>query len=493
MKNKVIKIAAALMSGCLCVGGLTACDDMEMFFSDVESLWQSVGEDILADIEDDGVYEISYTDDTGYHTIVVEKGQSYSISSIPSKVGYDFVGLFDAETGGTQYVDAVGNCLAPYGGKRDIVLYPQYTAKQYTVYFNANGGMCDAEDKRVISFGEQIVYVPNAQKEGHNFMGWSANKDGREMISNGSALMLEYFNFNEKLAEKANENREVWLYANFQIKTFAITAHFTNGDMVVENVEYGANVHDIAAFKTEHNGFIVTQWKLSETPNASFDGIVRSELHIYPAEEAKAVTITFNGNGVDSPEAKVVAANTTIALPTLSRSNYKFNGWQVNGTGKIINELQVGETDINLTAEWTRIYAGFSSYSTLTIEDVHTHKNSYDYINMANLFGKSMAQLRSEGYSKITMKAYIAIEEKNDGYQEIYFGTNVELDTDAYCGWGRLWGKDNIDTSGSQTYYIASTYDLGLISDNMYFCYSANGAFGDTWYRRSINVEFHLS
>ena len=51
-------------------------------------------------------YTVQYTDDGGVHTVTVTKGEPYSISAIPEKFGYEFLGLFDAETGGTKFVNA---------------------------------------------------------------------------------------------------------------------------------------------------------------------------------------------------------------------------------------------------------------------------------------------------------------------------------------------------------------------------------------------------
>ena len=44
-------------------------------------------------------YILQYTDDTGVHQITVDAGAPYSIPHIPSRIGYAFFGLYDAEQG----------------------------------------------------------------------------------------------------------------------------------------------------------------------------------------------------------------------------------------------------------------------------------------------------------------------------------------------------------------------------------------------------------
>ena len=76
-------------------------------------------------------YIIQYTDNTGTYNIEVTPGAPYSMPSIPQKEGYEFAGLFDAEVGGTQYVNSHGASLAPFTDNRNIVLFAQFKPKQY--------------------------------------------------------------------------------------------------------------------------------------------------------------------------------------------------------------------------------------------------------------------------------------------------------------------------------------------------------------------------
>ena len=53
------------------------------------------GDEPVANVKD--AYVIQYTDDTGTYVIDVKLGEPYSMSAIPTREGYDFLGLFDGD------------------------------------------------------------------------------------------------------------------------------------------------------------------------------------------------------------------------------------------------------------------------------------------------------------------------------------------------------------------------------------------------------------
>ena len=69
-------------------------------------------------------YTIQYTDDAGSHQITVTAGMPYALDVVPERTGYTFIGLFDAEVGGTQYVSSSGASLSPFTDGKNMVLFP---------------------------------------------------------------------------------------------------------------------------------------------------------------------------------------------------------------------------------------------------------------------------------------------------------------------------------------------------------------------------------
>ena len=70
-------------------------------------------------------YTIQYTDDLGSHTLTVADGATYALEAVPERLGYDFLGLFDAKIGGTQYVDETGQSLSPFTDKKKVRPIPK--------------------------------------------------------------------------------------------------------------------------------------------------------------------------------------------------------------------------------------------------------------------------------------------------------------------------------------------------------------------------------
>lgn len=505
--KKSIALAALTACTCLCLGTLTACEDdfgetMDSVFTEIGGFFEGIGsdlEELVNEVFDDGFYDITYASEDQTYTLTVQLGDEYTIPAIPQKYGCEFIGLFDAEEGGNQYTDEYGNSLEPYANRQDIELYPRYNPQKFTIYFDYDGATGDTEEKCVVPFGERIAYMPtNLYKEGKDFVGWYTERNGQgTQIAGAAGAFIEYSTMNEKLASFGSNN-EVLLYAHFKWKVYTVTAHFNNGETLVKPVEHGTNLTAIPEFWEIRDNSVVTKWKLENKADAAiFDGIVKGDLELYPAELKTELTITFNGNGGTTPDSLTVPLGSAVNLPASSRSDYKFNGWRINGEGNKLTAITVGWQDIYLTADWTKTYVWWGSYSDKTIYDEHTNKNSYDAIYFSDMFGKSMSQLYNEGFRTLTISFRIGIVEEDDGYQEIYFGSNTSLDVDNYCGYGRVWYKTDIDTAGgsagSGSYSASFSMSLSSVSDTMYFCYSANGWWGDTWRRDYIELNCTIS
>lgn len=99
-------------------------------------------------------------------------------ATLPELTGYSIVG------------DGEGNAYWwYYNGERLLIaqdnelqeaetVYVKYTANEYKLYFNANGGTCDTTTKTV-TFDAKVGTLPTPTKEGEVFMGWfdeSGNK-----------------------------------------------------------------------------------------------------------------------------------------------------------------------------------------------------------------------------------------------------------------------------------------------------------------------------
>ena len=90
---------------------------------------------------------------------------------VPTRNGYTFGGYYDQTNGGgTQYYNADGSSAKAWDKATATTLYAKWTAKTYTITFNANGG--EGGTCQELEYGATID-APTVTREGYTFSGWS--------------------------------------------------------------------------------------------------------------------------------------------------------------------------------------------------------------------------------------------------------------------------------------------------------------------------------
>ncbi len=134
---------------------------------------QITDEDVFA-IAQDGLVVYAQWQATCYtlhfdgldESVTVTYDGTYGELPTPSKVGYTFVGWYTAETGGTLIQEGDKVAIT-----QDTTLYAHWSAAQYTVFFDGNGGCVDVESMSVTyttAYGE----LPTPKRAGYLFGGW---------------------------------------------------------------------------------------------------------------------------------------------------------------------------------------------------------------------------------------------------------------------------------------------------------------------------------
>mgnify|MGYP003299366201 CR=1 FL=1 len=128
-------------------------------------------------------YNLSFSDSTSYSnfdSMQVAYGQPYGTLPAPISNKADFAGWYTAASGGTKVTDStVHNVLS------DTTLYARWTAKSYTVTFNANGGTLNGSSSKAVTFGSKVGTLPTASKSGVQFDGWylSTEADAEQLTA----------------------------------------------------------------------------------------------------------------------------------------------------------------------------------------------------------------------------------------------------------------------------------------------------------------------
>jgi len=313
-------------------------------------------------------YTIQYVDDSGTHNISVSTGELYSLDSIPSKKGYEFIGLFDAEQGGTQYVHSNGSAIAAFTDNRNLVLYPQFKPKEYTLVLDYGQAAVTGSRQIKVNYGQTLPDLPiNLTVENKNFAGWytQADKKGTQ-IADKFGLIPQNSILTEETFDLSDTRGFVYLYAGFKGEEFTVRFYYGNDPTPEEVlVEYGTYISEVITTRRV-DGKAAISWTKASGSDEVFTGKVEGEMILYAYEYAPV--IEFNANGGNSVNPIIAKSGSSITLPTPTRENYKFAGWYTSGGSKYTSTL-MGTESVSLTARWNPILI-FNTNGGTEVDDI---------------------------------------------------------------------------------------------------------------------------
>ena len=101
---------------------------------------------------------------SGTSTKTVTSGEKYGTLPTATKSGYTFDGWYTSGSGGTRITE---NTTVSLTGNQ--TLYAHWTAKTYTITFNANGGNLSGNSYITVKTGSRYGTLPTAAKSGYTF------------------------------------------------------------------------------------------------------------------------------------------------------------------------------------------------------------------------------------------------------------------------------------------------------------------------------------
>ena len=314
-------------------------------------------------------YTIQYVDDEDIHSITVKDGELYSIEKIPQRLGYEFLGLFDAEVGGTQYVTAKGSSLAPFTDKKNIVLFPQFAAKEYTIVLDYQGAEITGQRSVTVKYDEKLPELPkNLSKEHSVFAGWYTEENcGGIQVADAYGLIPDKSTLNDSLFDIEGTGDYLYLYAGFEVETFTVTFNFGNGIPQEEmKVEYNTPISEIIPETRNSEGQAVLSWSKTSGGDQIFTGNITDDTVLYAAEWAPVIELDLNGG--EGVKAVIAREGATVALPMPVRANYKFMHWETM-SGDESNITKMPAEGAQLKAVWQAMLV-FDENGGTEVEDI---------------------------------------------------------------------------------------------------------------------------
>ena len=175
----------------------------------------------------------------------VEPGGTVSAPTpAPTATGYTFGGWYRESTCKNEY-----DFNTPVTG--DLTLYAKWTANQYTVSFNSNGGD-DTPDSITVTYGGTYAGLPTSAgtKTGHTFAGWYTSATGGTEVNSSTVVKI---------------TSDQTLYAHWTAKEYTIT-YMSDGsqlsDLNPTKYTYGVGVPTLPTPSKE--GYTFVGWYNNE-------------------------------------------------------------------------------------------------------------------------------------------------------------------------------------------------------------------------------------
>ena len=131
----------------------------------------------------------------------------------PARTGYTFNGYFSESTGGTQYYDSNMNSVNSWDKKKNATLYAQWTANNYTVTFDKQGGT-GGSNSVTATYDNVMPDASAPSKNGYSFNGYFISMDENA---------IQYYNANMQSVKNWDIAKSTMLYAHWTAQSFLIT------------------------------------------------------------------------------------------------------------------------------------------------------------------------------------------------------------------------------------------------------------------------------
>ena len=271
----------------------------------------------------------TYTFGDGNGTITAQYTENNVTLPTPTKTGYTFDGWYTAATGGNKVT-------SPYTPTNDITLYARWTANQYRITFDADGGNVTPSTKQV-TYDQKYGELPTPTKTGYTFEGWFMD-DSTQITSNDTVKITE----------------DKTLKAHWQGATYTLTVNPNggtwNGSSAQQTVTGTYNATKTIANPTAPSGYTVTLnndgTTTQITQTKTFTGWTSSG-----KGSISDTTYTFgDGDGTITAQYK----DDDVTLPEPTKTGYTFDGWYTAATGgDKVNTSYKPTNNITLYARWT--------------------------------------------------------------------------------------------------------------------------------------------
>ena len=253
-----------------------------------------------------------------------------------NRTGYTQTGWATVDGGEKVY-----DLGATYTADEAITLYPVWTANQYTVTLDSNGGGAVTPSTVTVTYGEDCPAMPVLQWAGHIFDGWyDAQASGKQYVD-GNGNSTARYDKTENCTLYA-----IWSDAPLCTVTFDPNGGTLTGDATSSEQQNAPIAQPADPTRTGHT---FTGWykDLACTQPWDFDDWVTGDMTLYAGWRANSYTITFDSAGGSAIDPITQDYGTTINTPASpTKTGYTFIGWEPELPATMPAE------NVTVTAQW---------------------------------------------------------------------------------------------------------------------------------------------
>ena len=236
-----------------------------------------------------------------------------------TRTGYTQTGWATVDGGEKVYdLDAI------YGENAPITLYPVWTANQYTVTIDSNGGGAVTPSTVTVTYGEDCPTIPVLQWAGHIFYGWyDAQAGGKQYVDGNGNSTARY-----------DKTENCTLYAIWSDAPLCTVTFDPNGGILAGKNTSEQRSNDSVQYKPddptrEGHSFLGWYQDPACTQRWDFDDWVTGNMTLYAGWSILDYTIHFDtagGSEIGHITQDYGTAITAPAAPT--KTGYTFIGWE---------------------------------------------------------------------------------------------------------------------------------------------------------------------
>ncbi|MBR3133250.1 MAG: InlB B-repeat-containing protein, partial [Clostridia bacterium] len=232
-------------------------------------------------------------------TILTMEGNTFNLPTPSAVTGYTFSGWYTAALAGTK----IGDAGASYTPSATTTLQGQWTANDYTVTFDANGGTVSQASKSV-TYDSSYGSLPTPTRVGYTFQGWN----GKNLFDLNSSYHVQQ---NRVYVDDGKVVFDGSAYANNPMSDIRIQKYY--------NSIMQTNGADIKSFSHPETG----RYSVKIDKTSDFDKIaIRGNTTRYdplmvidiPLENGQSYILSFDVDYYNREESKVILNNIQLEV-----------------------------------------------------------------------------------------------------------------------------------------------------------------------------------